>query len=296
MIKGDKMKFIEFEYIKQQKIWGTEDWIISAHQIGASTVKNTDGDLSRFYLKNRHLFGENLPEEFPLLVKIIDTKDDLSIQVHPGDDYAMKQENSLGKTECWYILDANDTDIIAGQKKATREAFSSKIKNNQTLDLLDIKPINKGDFFFIPAGCVHAIRKNTKLLEIQQSSDITYRLYDYERRDNQGNLRELHIEKSLDVIDYNYDNQNQPIKQIDCNNVEYLNLCTSKYFYVDLYEGIEKLSVSAPKQFKMIIAIDAPMLVDNQLIKENEGIILLADKSVEIETKGKVVVSGISRN
>ncbi len=164
--KGDSMKFIEFEYVKQNKIWGTEDWIISAHRNGASRIKNHGISLPAYYSENRQLFGKDLPEEFPLLVKIIDTNDDLSIQVHPGDEYALTNEKSLGKTECWYILEANDTDIIAGQKKASRDEFAAKIANNETLDILDIQDIKKGDFFFIPAGCVHAIRKNTKLLEI----------------------------------------------------------------------------------------------------------------------------------
>ncbi len=290
------MKYLEFAYAKQEKIWGTEDWIISAHKNGPAKIKGENYTLSEFYSENRKLFGKNLPEEFPLLVKIIDTNDDLSIQVHPGDKYAKEYENSLGKTECWYILDEKDSDIIAGQSKTSREEVKAKIESNDILDVLSIQKIKKGDFFFIPAGCVHAIRKNTKLLEIQQSSDVTYRLYDYDRRDDAGNLRDLHITQSLDVIDYDYHNDNQIVETVDENGQDCTQLCTSEYFYVDLYKEAKNLVVKTKEQFKLVVAVDGPMEVDGKVINENEGIIILCEQEVEIKSAAKVVISGISRN
>lgn len=288
------MKFIQFDYVNQEKIWGNEEWIISAHENGVAKIKGTEQDLAHFYQENREKFGENLPEEFPLLVKIITSKDDLSIQVHPDDKYAKANENSLGKTECWYVLETNDSDIIAGQNPTNRNEVKNKIANNEILDILNVQAIQPGDFFYIPAGCVHAIRKNTKLLEIQQSSDITYRLYDYDRRDQQGNLRELHIDKSLDVIDYNYQNNYQPIIK-EKNGIKYTELCTSKYFYVDLYENISEITVDATTEFKMLIALDGDMEVDGQQIKTETGIILLKGQSVVVKPTAKLIISGINR-
>ncbi len=285
------MKFLEFEYQSHEKIWGEEKWIISAHDNGLAKIKNSTLNLNEYYRENRNLFGDNLPDDFPLLVKIINTVDDLSIQVHPDDEYAKANENSLGKCECWYILEANDTDIIAGQKKITREEVKAAITNNTVVDLFDLKEIKKGDFFYIPTGCVHAIRKNTSILEIQQSSDITYRLYDYNRKDNEGNLRELHIEKSLDVIDYDFQNQNQ-ITKVDETTT---NLVTCKYFYVDLIENKNEYVINTPNQFKMLIAIDGPMYVDSHKINQNEGIIILKDQEVRVKSDYKVAVSGITK-
>lgn len=287
------MKFIELAYETQPKIWGEEKWIISGHKNAPAKVKNTEETLAEFYRSNRELFGKNLPEEFPLLVKIINTNDDLSIQVHPDDEYANKNENSLGKTECWYIIDAKDTDIIAGQKKITREEVENAVKENNFLEICNLKPIKKDDFFYIPAGCIHAIRKNTSLLEIQQSSDVTYRLYDYNRKDDNGNLRDLHIDKSLDVIDYNYENKFEPNVVYGRDGYVHTELVTSDYFYVDLMETNEELTISTDDEFKMVIALDGPMTVDGKAIKENEGVVILANQNVDVKPEAKIIVSGM---
>ena len=151
--------------------------------------------------KNRpELFG-NLPgETFPLLIKIIDAKDDLSIQVHPNDEYAGIHENgSLGKTECWYVLDCDEgATIIIGHNAASREEMAEMVEQDRWNELLRQVPIHKGDFFQIDPGCLHAIKGGTLILETQQSSDVTYRFYDYGRLQD-GKPRQLHIEKSLAV-------------------------------------------------------------------------------------------------
>ncbi len=284
------MKYLRLNSANHRKIWGTEEWIISAHPNGENYIRDTELTFRQYYREHQHQFGENLPPEFPLLVKIIDTFSDLSIQVHPGDNYAKKYENSLGKAECWYILEADDTEIIAGQKKTTPKQILSAIQEDNIIKLCNIQKIDKGDFFYIPAGCIHAIRKNTKLLEIQQSSDITYRLYDYNRRDENGNVRDLHVKQALDVIDYNYSNELKPRLLED----DVVNLVDNEFFYVDLYKKCN-IKLEKSSLFRILIAIDGPMEVDGEIIFENEGIVLLANKSVEVKSPTKVIISSIKR-
>jgi mannose-6-phosphate isomerase class I len=209
---------IFFNIIEKEKIWGGtrlssiyglknkqigEVIGVSGHKLFANTIKSKEFNgktLEYIYLNHRDLFG-NLPlTEFPILIKLIDAKEDLSIQVHPNDEYALLNENSLGKEECWYILETdNPSNIIIGNHANSRIEIENLIYSNQLEEVLNYHPIKKGDFFYIPAGTIHAIRKNTLLLEVSQSSDITYRLYDYNRLQD-GKPRDLHIKKSLDVI------------------------------------------------------------------------------------------------
>lgn len=139
---------------------------------------------------------------FPLLIKLIDAERDLSVQVHPSNAYAEKYENSLGKTEMWYIADCEEgAGIYYGFKhKVTVSEVADAVKNNSLIELLNEIQVKKGDSFFVEAGTAHAIKAGVTVIEIQQSSNLTYRLYDYGRRDKDGNLRELHIDKALDVI------------------------------------------------------------------------------------------------
>lgn len=181
-----------------------ECWAISAHKNGDCVIKNGEFEgkaLSWLWDNHKELFGNAIGEVFPLLIKIIDAKTDLSIQVHPDDAYANANENgALGKTECWYILDCDeDGEIVVGHNAKNKEELKEMIHDNKWQELIRVCPIKKGDFFQIEPGTVHAIKKGTMILETQQNSDITYRLYDYGRLDN-GKPRELHIDKSIDVI------------------------------------------------------------------------------------------------
>ncbi len=203
MIWGGNRMAAEYGYELPGEDTG-ECWAISAHANGDGTIQGGTYDgwqLSRLYREHRELFGNSTEEVFPLLVKIIDAKADLSIQVHPDDAYAAEKENgSLGKTECWYILDCEENaTIVVGHHAKDKEELRLMIEENRWDDLIDTRPIHKGDFFQIEPGTVHAIKAGTLILETQQSSDITYRLYDYGRLQN-GKPRELHIEKSIDVI------------------------------------------------------------------------------------------------
>ncbi|MDF2943036.1 MAG: mannose-6-phosphate isomerase, class [Herbinix sp.] len=203
MIWGGNKLATEYGYNLPSDNTG-ECWAVSAHKNGDCTIKNGEFEgkaLSWLWDNHKELFGNAAGEVFPLLVKIIDAKTDLSIQVHPDDAYAKANENgALGKTECWYILDCDeDGEIVIGHNAKDKEELKEMIEGNRWQELIRVCPIKKGDFFQIEPGTVHAIKKGTMILETQQNSDITYRLYDYGRLEN-GKPRELHIDKSIDVI------------------------------------------------------------------------------------------------
>ncbi len=209
---------IFLEPVFQEKIWGGdrlrtgfgydipsghtgECWAISGHPGGDCRIKGRPGQtLGGLWRDERTLFGGLAGEGFPLLVKLLDAREDLSIQVHPDDSYARLHENGAsGKTECWYILDCDpDATIIIGHNARTPEELRQMVEEKRWGELLRQVPIRPGDFFQIDPGCVHSIRGGTLLLETQQSSDVTYRFYDYDRLSG-GRPRPLHIEESLAV-------------------------------------------------------------------------------------------------
>lgn len=187
-----------------------ESWEVASHPNGESTVmegeysgktiKELTGLLKEKFLGDKVYMGDDA--KFPLLVKFIDAKQNLSVQVHPDDKYAGINENGeLGKTEMWYIMDAAEgAGILYGFKDViTKDAFKKSIEENTLLDYTHFAACKKGDSFFIPAGTLHAIGEGILIAEIQQNSDTTYRIYDYDRRDAMGNPRELHIDKAVDV-------------------------------------------------------------------------------------------------
>ncbi|AEB07560.1 mannose-6-phosphate isomerase, type 1 [Coriobacterium glomerans PW2] len=184
-----------------------ECWAISAHPSGddvIATGRFSGQSLSWLWEHHRELFGDAVGDRFPLLVKIIDAKDDLSIQVHPDDAYAAEHEGgSLGKKECWYVLAADPGQtIVIGQRARARDEFARMAREGRWNELLNEVPVRPGDFFQIDPGTVHAIKGGTLILETQQSSDVTYRVYDYDRLQDDGTHRELHMAQALDVIDF----------------------------------------------------------------------------------------------
>ena len=209
---------IFLEPVFQEKIWGGdrlrtsfgydipsghtgECWAISGHPGGDCRIKGRPGQtLGGLWREERALFGGLAGEGFPLLVKLLDAREDLSIQVHPDDSYAHLHENGAsGKTECWYILDCDpDATIIIGQHARSPRELREMVEGKRWGELLREVPVRPGDFFQIDPGCVHSIRGGTLLLETQQSSDVTYRFYDYDRL-SEGRPRPLHIEESLAV-------------------------------------------------------------------------------------------------
>lgn len=198
---GNKLKTV-FGYNSPSNKTG-ELWAISAHKNGPATVsvgKYEGQTLTDLWENHRELFGNQEGTVFPLLTKIIDATDDLSVQVHPDDNYGLEHEGELGKTECWYIIDAKDNaEIIFGHHAQSKEEFTHMIENGQWKELLRYVKVKAGDFFYVPSGTIHAIGSGIMILETQQSSDTTYRLYDYDRQDNEGKTRPLHIQQSIDV-------------------------------------------------------------------------------------------------
>ncbi len=220
---------LKFEPILKDKIWGGsklksifeksaltdklgESWELSGYEGDESVVTNgflagnNLQELIEIYMgeligdQNYDTFGLS----FPLLFKLIDANENLSIQVHPGDEVAAERHNSFGKTEMWYVVDADKgAELIIGfSEDCSRDTYLDAMEEDKVEDLLQKVPVSKGDVFFIPAGLVHAIGKGVVVAEIQQSSDITYRIYDYKRTDDKGNERDLHTEQALDVIDF----------------------------------------------------------------------------------------------
>jgi mannose-6-phosphate isomerase len=275
-----------------------ECWTISAHKNGDCTIKNEEyagKTLSWLWDNHRELFGNAKGEVFPLLVKIIDAKEDLSIQVHPDDKYAKTRENgALGKTECWYILECEDNaEIVIGHNAKNKEELTEKIAENRWKDLISVRPISKGDFFQINPGTVHAIKAGTVLLETQQSSDITYRLYDYDRLDH-GKPRELHIDKSVDVIccphvDYKADRSKRSDKNYD---LEELVSCE--------YYTVKKISIHGEQKFEQkhlflnVSVIGGRGEIDGATLKKGDNFILLYDYGIcQLKGNMEMIVSYI---
>lgn len=181
-----------------------EAWIISGYKNDASTVSQgplKGKSLRDVYHEHPELFGHPKSKEFPLLVKFLDANDNLSVQVHPDDAYARRVEHDRGKTESWYVLQADPgAYLIYGHHAKTRKELAAMIHKGEWDKLLRKVPIKAGDFFYVPAGTIHALTKGSLVIETQQSSDVTYRLYDYDRIDKKtGKKRELHTQKSIDV-------------------------------------------------------------------------------------------------
>ena len=218
-----------------------ESWEVSTNENGKTIISNTEFkgltlyDLFENMNIREKIFGAkslNL-NKFPILIKFIDANDNLSVQVHPDDEYANKMENDTGKTEAWYIIDCGkDSQVIYGLKQGvTKEDFKLAIENKRVVDCLNFANIEKGDVIFIPAGTVHALLKNTLLCEVQQNSDLTYRVYDWDRVGKDGKPRELHQQKALDVINTNLSNT---ITKTNNSKEIYTRIIDCKYFKTDL--------------------------------------------------------------
>ncbi|MCD2370522.1 mannose-6-phosphate isomerase, class I [Bacillus sp. BS3(2021)] len=266
-----------FEPVFKERIWGGtalasfgyeipseqtgECWAFAAHQNGQSVVKNgmyKGLTLSELWNEHRHLFGHIKGDRFPLLTKILDADQDLSVQVHPNDEYAKLHENGeLGKTECWYIMDCNeDAEIIYGHHAKTREELVSMIERGKWNELLRRVKVKPGDFFYVPSGTVHAIGKGILILETQQNSDTTYRLYDYDRKDAEGNLRELHLQKSIEVIDVPSSPGREDVQYETSGNVKTAAMIECPYFSVAKWDVKGSACFKQDKPFLLVSVIE----------------------------------------
>lgn len=300
---------IRFENIYFEKIWGGRDfedfrdglpegeigetWDISCHENGTGVVAN--GELKGMTFSDlidelgHDLVGTNVStEKFPLLVKLINSKEKLSVQVHPGDEYAKEHENSLGKTESWYVVDAKPgAKLIVGTKNCDKEIFAKAIEEGKSEDYLNIIEVKKGDFFLINSGLVHAICEGLVIAEIQQNSDITYRVYDY------GRPREIHVEKSLDVIDFNLEAINLSHKEIqEFDGFKKIEFCNNEYF------GVEKFNIfnewfdkSNEERFFILTCVEGEGIIEgknfSERIKKGDSYLIPA-KLGEYKVKGKL--------
>ena len=290
---------LKFSPILKDKIWGGtklenifgkatesdklgESWELSGIENDESVVVNgflagnNLTELIEIYMGD--LVGDKVYDtyglSFPLLFKLIDANENLSIQVHPGDEVAAERHNSFGKTEMWVVLNADKgAELIIGfTKDCTQEEYVAALDNGEVESLLQRVPVQKGDVFFIPAGLVHAIGKGVVVAEIQQSSDITYRIYDYKRVDDNGNERELHTEQALDVIDFSASKNpktvyspilNQITPLVDCehfttNMIKFDQPLTRNYGTIDSFVAYMSLDGS------FIVEVDDDKVIVNK--------------------------------
>ena len=303
---------LKFESILKEKIWGGEKLTkllkknSDKNNIGESwEISDYEGDIS--VVSNGNLKGKSLREliktyksdlvgnkvykqfgdQFPLLIKYIDAKEPLSIQLHPNDTLAKKRHNSFGKTEMWYVMQADKGGnlIVGFKKKVSKEEYLMHLKNKTLKNILNADEVKEGDIYFIPTGRVHAIGAGVVLAEIQQTSDITYRIYDWDRKDDQGNYRELHTEEALDAIDFKVENSYKTTytKKID-NSVNTID-CT--YFTTNFISVNNSLNIDNSNKDSFVI----------YMCVSGEGVQLKGDNFLENLNYGETILvpSGIKR-
>ena len=289
--------------VMQEKIWGGthlrdffgydipsdhvgEYWAISAHPNGVSTIKNgryAGQTLDVLYAEHRELFGNRQEPVFPLLTKILDANDWLSVQVHPDDAYGLEHEGELGKTECWYIIAAEPgAEIIYGHNAKSKEELRQQIESKDWENLLTKVPVKAGDFFYVPSGTMHAIGAGIMVLETQQSSDTTYRVYDFDRKDDQGNLRELHLEKSIDVLNIGEPANSRPVTT-KVDDLKSTLLVASDFFAVYKWEISGKADFEKTADYSLFSVLDGQgsLLVDDQEYQIAKGSHFILPSDVE---------------
>ena len=282
---------LKFHPILKKKIWGGErlaykskehdesigeSWEISAVEDNISVVSNgilADNDLQELIevymgdLVGDHIY-EKFGVEFPLLIKYIDANDDLSIQVHPDDETAKERHNAYGKTEMWYVVDADKgAKLRSGfSEQITPKEYKERVLNNTITDVLQEYEIKPGDVFFLPAGRVHSIGAGAFIAEIQQTSDITYRIYDFNRKDANGKTRELHTDLAREAINYevldDYRTKYEAVKD------EPVELVACPYFTTSVYDMTEEISCDYSELDSFVIFI---CMEGACKIKDNEG-------------------------
>lgn len=309
---------LKFHPILKERLWGGqklrnvlgkeipsditgESWEISSVKGDVSVVAN--GDLAGTSLQdliNEHpeeLLGKSVVhrfgKDFPILIKFIDAKLDLSIQLHPNDELAKARHDSFGKTEMWYVMDADDdASLIVGfNRDVSKEEYAKSLEEDKLLELLNYEKVKEGDTFFINTGKIHAIGAGVMLAEIQQTSDITYRVFDFNRRDKDGNLRELHTELALDAIDYKKKDDFKINYSSDENCVN--NMVECPYFrtkFLHLSKDFEQ-NVSQRDSFTTYMCVDGSASIENEsgveTLKKGEALLVPAKSSrIHIRTKG----------
>lgn len=243
-----------------------EGWMLSCHKDGENIIDGGEFDgktLSEVIKKSgKDILGTNAQKYdfFPILIKLIDAKDNLSVQVHPDNEYALRVEGEYGKTECWYVIDCDEgSELIYGfKKKISNKEFRKRIEDNTFLDVVNHVKVKKGEFFFIESGTLHAIGKGILLAEIQQNSNTTYRVYDYNRLGADGKPRELHTEKALDVTKCEPPKNNgvmPPVVKKDGYDEKLLTSC-ELFSVKDITVNQSYISVADKHSFVSVLVID----------------------------------------
>lgn len=234
--------------------------------------------------------GENCKdfEFFPVLVKLIDAATPLSLQVHPTDEYALQNEGKYGKTEMWRVVDATDDAYIylGFNRDVTKEQFVTALRNKTLCDLLNKTPVKANETYFVPSGTIHAIGAGVTLIEIQQNSDLTYRVYDYDRLGLDGKPRELHVEKALKVL--NFGKYEVP----DPKRGELLGKC--KYFSAYRYNGVR--NVLLKDSFCSITVLDGEIDVNGMQLKQGDTLFASANSSLKITGEGSYCLVCVEKN
>ncbi len=273
-----------------------EAWVLSAHPDGPSYLPDGTPFTAALAAMGANALGSKAIgfADFPQLIKLIDAQSDLSVQVHPSDDYALAHEGQFGKTEMWYILDAEEgAGIYYGfERDVTRDEVEEHIRHNALTDLLRFIPVKKGESYFIPAGTIHAIGKGLLIAEVQQNSNVTYRVYDYGRRDAAGNTRPLHVEQALAVADLTRaDTATQPSKTVTEGGT-FTQLAQCPYFCVSKLEAHGKVALDTKDSFCAVLVTDGEGTIDGQAFGRYDTFFIPADYGkVELNGQFEAVIS-----
>lgn len=271
----------KFEPILKTLVWGTENWVLSGVKGNETKVIGGPSDGKTL----NELYGG----EFPLLIKFIDARQDLSIQVHPNDEIARQRHGCKGKTEMWYMIDtAPGAHLLAGlNKEITKDDYVRLVEEGRITEVLADHKVAPGDVFFLPAGRIHAICGGCYLAEIQETSDITYRIFDYNRPGLDGKPRQLHTQEAKDVIDYkvypSYKTEYEPRKNAG------VEVAKCQYFTTDVYDLTEPVTVdlrapaSDPRSFYIVIALKGEGAIDGTPIKAGEALLVLGEEELRFE-------------
>ena len=275
----------KFEPILKTLVWGTENWVLSG--VKGNETKVVGGPAAGKTLNE--LYGK----EFPLLIKFIDAKKDLSIQVHPNDEVAAQRHGCRGKTEMWYIIGAAEgAHLLAGlSREINKDDYVRLVAEGRITEVLADHKVAPGDVYFLPAGRIHAICGGCYLAEIQETSDITYRIFDYNRPGLDGKPRQLHTQEAKDVIDYKvYPEYKTSYVRKENAGVE---VARCQYFTTDVYELTKPLTVnleglaSVPDNFYIVMALEGEGHIGGTPIKAGEAVLAMGEKSISFEPAGQ---------
>lgn len=316
-MKKPELYLLKFDPILKEKVWGGkklkqlfnknspsdktgESWEISDVEGSGSIISNGEfkGKSLKWLLEeyNSRLVGENVfnrfGTKFPLLVKFIDAAENLSVQLHPNDEIAQRRHNSFGKTEMWYIMQADkDAELILGFKEVlTKQEYLKLVENNKLVTALNSERVQVGDAFIIEPGLVHAIGAGVVLAEIQQTSDVTYRIYDWDRTSDSGEKRELHTDLALEAIDLS--NKDFRINY-ELKSNQSSEIITTQYFKTNIIqlESIVKRDYSSLDSFVILMGVEGEAVVKNgdnrEELRQGESILIPAEI-------GEITIEGIN--